>query len=428
MLWILKTIIHSLFRILFTLEYYGVENVPKKGAVVLAGNHPSYLDPLLISLPINRKIRFIAWDRLFKVPVLGFLLDFAGAFPVDITRRDAKAFEQAMAVLQQGDALGIFPEAGRSKGDGINEQVKTGAARFAINNVCPLVPITITGAHDAWPASRLMPLPRKITVKFHKPIVLDPAECDARKEDPEFAREITERWRDKVEQRLIPSIKVTDKLYQLFSRPAWPLRVFEIVPLGILLISLIAAVYTGYPKLPLILPVAVFYMYLLADIWFLPQGRIVKALRDLSTPILLFAWNGTLLKVVNYPTTGVDFLTLGLALGSMLIPFYYANYHDSQRFMRGMVLSYGLALTIALLYPAGYGLHAALFSFAVCYCLDRRPMHWYFTAGGVLVYAAIFGFFARPFTANLVYYVAIGLVVDLYMRLVKFTAHDGRSV
>ncbi|HNC47051.1 MAG TPA: lysophospholipid acyltransferase family protein, partial [Acidobacteriota bacterium] len=157
MLWILKNIIHALFRIIFTLEYYGVENVPASGPVVLAGNHPSYLDPLLISLPIRRQIRFIAWDRLFKVPGLGFLMRFAGAFPVDITRRDSKAFEQAMEVLKEGHALGIFPEAGRSQKPGMSENVKSGAARFAIYNQCPIVPITITGAQDAWPTSRLIP-------------------------------------------------------------------------------------------------------------------------------------------------------------------------------------------------------------------------------------------------------------------------------
>lgn len=424
MLWILKIIVHALFRILFTLEYYGVENVPAKGPVVLAGNHPSYLDPLLISLPIRRRIRFIAWDRLFKIPLLGALLRFAGAFPVDITRRDSKAFDQAMEVLQSGEVLGIFPEAGRSQQKGMSETVKTGAARFAINNVCPLVPITITGAQDAWPTSRVLPLPRKITVKYHKPILLDPEECTRRRDDVEFAHEVTDEWRKRIEQRLIPSLKVSDKLYQLFSRPAWPLRVFEIVPLGVLFIAL----FSGVSKLALMLPVAFYYAYLLADIWFIPQGRIPKALRDLSTPILFMVWHPTLAQSVNYPTTGVDFLTLGVAIGTLAVPFYYANYHDSQRFMRGLVLSYGLSMVLELLKPAGYGLHTALFTFTLAYCLDRRPMHWYFTILGISVYMTLFAAFTRPLPFNLVYYVVVGIIVEVYLRLIKFTAHDGRTV
>ncbi|MBI4752214.1 MAG: 1-acyl-sn-glycerol-3-phosphate acyltransferase [Acidobacteria bacterium] len=424
MLWILKNIIHALFRIIFTLEYYGVENVPVSGPVVLAGNHPSYLDPLLMSLPIKRQIRFIAWDRLFKIPGLGFLMRFAGAFPVDITRRDSKAFEQAMEVLKEGHALGIFPEAGRSQKPGMSENVKSGAARFAIYNQCPIVPITITGAQDAWPTSRLIPLPRKITVKYHKPIIPDPERCLSHRDDAEFAREVMDQWRDQIEQRLLPSLKVSDKLYQLFARPAWPLRTYEIVPLGVLLIGF----FSGVPRWEVFLPALVYYFYLLADIWFLPQGRIVKAIRDLSTPFLFFAWHPTLMKVVFYPHTGVAFAALAAAILSTLVPFYYARYHDSQRYMRGLVLTYGLAMVLELFYPAGYGLHAALFSFIIVYCVDRQPMHWYFTAAGVAVYAALFGWFAQPLPVTLAYYAGLGPVVDVYMRLMKFTTHDGRQV
>src|SRR3954454_10264033 len=61
----LTTLTHAVFRLLFTLEYYGEENVPDRGAVIVAGNHPSYLDPVLLSLPLDRQVFFMAWDRLF---------------------------------------------------------------------------------------------------------------------------------------------------------------------------------------------------------------------------------------------------------------------------------------------------------------------------------------------------------------------------
>ena len=76
------TLLHAVFRLLFTLEYYGEENVPERGPVIIAGNHPSYLDPVLVTLPLERRVFFMAWDRLFKVPVLGALMRGFGAFPV----------------------------------------------------------------------------------------------------------------------------------------------------------------------------------------------------------------------------------------------------------------------------------------------------------------------------------------------------------
>jgi 1-acyl-sn-glycerol-3-phosphate acyltransferase len=433
MLWTIKTILHAIFRIVFTLEYQGVENVPPTGAVVLAGNHPSYLDPMLISLPIRREIRFIAWDKLFKVPILGSLLRFFGAFPVDVTRRDARAFEQSMDVLRAGYALGIFPEAGRSKQGRMNELLKTGAARFAIHNACPLVPITITGAYDAWPASRPLPLPRKITVKYHPPIILDAEECARRRDDPNFALEVTERLRVAVEQRLLPSLKVTEKLYELFARPAWPLRIYEMVPFVALLVAL---VWGNAPKPALVLPPIAYYAYLLADLWAIPQGRITKALRDLATPLLLVAWHPTLLRGFLAPTAleafnYVHFTLLALVCATILFPFYYASYYDCQRFMRGVVLTYCATTLLERFSPetSGYGFHVALLTFAITYGADRRPLHWPFIVAGSALYLGMFArLAAHPWRTDLLVYALAGATVDVYMRAVKFTAHDGRTV
>ena len=160
MIKILKILFHMFFRLFFTLEYYGEENIPKTGPAVLAGNHPSYLDPIFIYIAAARPVRFLAWDKLFAVPVLGWLVKSFGAIPVNVTKRDSNAFEQAMKVLGEGDLLGIFPEAGRSKQGVIEESLKTGAARLAIFNKCPLVPITITGAE--------IPLIKRMVVAWRK--------------------------------------------------------------------------------------------------------------------------------------------------------------------------------------------------------------------------------------------------------------------
>ena len=96
MLNFIKLLAFPIFKILFAVEHYGIENVPQEGAVILAGNHPSYLDPLLVALPIKRVIRFMAWDALFKVPLLGLIIRTLGASPVDIRKgKGESAFQEA---------------------------------------------------------------------------------------------------------------------------------------------------------------------------------------------------------------------------------------------------------------------------------------------------------------------------------------------
>src|ERR1044071_5745915 len=149
MLNFIKFLAFPIFKILFAVEHHGVENIPKEGAVILAGNHPSYLDPLLVALPVKRVIRYMAWDALFKVPLLGLIIRMLGAFPVDIRKgKGESAFHEACRVLRNGDALGIFPEGQRSA-DGPMGQLKTGAARLAIETGAPIVPVSIGGAFRA---------------------------------------------------------------------------------------------------------------------------------------------------------------------------------------------------------------------------------------------------------------------------------------
>jgi len=68
---LLKPLIEALFRILFSYDCLGEEKLPRSGGAVVAANHPSYLDPILLSLQAERPIRFMAWDALFKVRLSG---------------------------------------------------------------------------------------------------------------------------------------------------------------------------------------------------------------------------------------------------------------------------------------------------------------------------------------------------------------------
>jgi 1-acyl-sn-glycerol-3-phosphate acyltransferase len=164
---VLQPPLTALFRVLFTYECAGEELLPE-GAGVIASNHPSYLDPILLSLEVERPIHFMAWDALFRVPLLGGLMRSFGAFPVDVRPgKGREAYERAKALVQAGQLVGIFPEGKRSRAGWMEERLREGAARLAWETGAPLVPATITGAFRAWPHFQTLPRPARIRVRFH---------------------------------------------------------------------------------------------------------------------------------------------------------------------------------------------------------------------------------------------------------------------
>jgi 1-acyl-sn-glycerol-3-phosphate acyltransferase len=406
----LATVVHALLRVLFTLEYTGRETVPEGGPVVVAGNHPSYLDPLLIGVGMHRRVFFMAWDQLFRVPVLGGLLRAFGAFPVRLGTKDPNAFNAALDVLESGRVLGIFPEAGRTKLGPMNP-LKTGAARLAIESGAAIVPVTITGAFDAWPSSRMLPVLRKITVKYHAPIVLDPAEVSARRDDRAFHEEVTERIRRTIERK-----------NRVFAAPASPVRGYELSPL----LAALAGVALAGPAWLVWLGLA-HLAYVLADIWWVPQSRITKAVRDLVTPVAAFALGPELARVAGLPVP--EWVSLGLVALGIAFAYNWANYYKAQRYARGALVAYFVAFALGMRFPHAFAPHLAFATFAALYSVAWRPLFWPFCATAAALYAAGLawagGGAALPEAAA---HVALGALVVLYVKFVKFSAHDGRAV
>jgi len=152
---VITTLIEALFRVLFTYDCLGEENIPARGPAVVAANHPSYLDPVLLSLQVRRPIRFMAWDALFRVPLLGALIRTFGAFPVDTRRGQGReAYERAKALVLSGEVVGLFPEGQRSRTGWMEPHLREGAARLSWETGALLVPATIAGAYRACRTSR----------------------------------------------------------------------------------------------------------------------------------------------------------------------------------------------------------------------------------------------------------------------------------
>jgi 1-acyl-sn-glycerol-3-phosphate acyltransferase len=202
---ILRPFAWWLCRVMFKIEFRGVDNIPAEGACIITPNHVTYADPIWITVPVRRRIYYMAWDKPFEIPVLGWIMRWFGAFPVNLDSVDASAQKEAKEVLKNGRALVIFPEGGRSK-TGKLMPFKMGAFRFALAGGVPIVPVTIDGANKVWPVGRFLPRPGKITVTYHPPIEVDQLSEDTnRREMKQRARGLARQTHDVVASVLDPS-------------------------------------------------------------------------------------------------------------------------------------------------------------------------------------------------------------------------------
>jgi 1-acyl-sn-glycerol-3-phosphate acyltransferase len=158
--------VHALSRAYFGLRLRGTEHIPREGALVIVPNHQTYADPPLVTIPVRRPVYYMAWSRLFDIPVFSRFIRLLRAFPVDIDARDARATREAVRLLQRGAALMIFPE-GERTGDGRLQRFKPGAFRLAVAVKVPVLPVTIVGGDRSWPPGRLLPRPGRITITYH---------------------------------------------------------------------------------------------------------------------------------------------------------------------------------------------------------------------------------------------------------------------
>jgi len=147
----------------------GLENVPSTG-FVLAANHQSYLDPMVLFRYIRQHMRYLAKWELRKIPIFGQAIVWGGNICV---RRDGKsdqsAIEEAAGRIHQGTNVAFFAEGTRSF-DGKLKPFKKGAARVAISAQVPIVPVALAGVRDAWPRGKLRIRKAKATLVVGKPI------------------------------------------------------------------------------------------------------------------------------------------------------------------------------------------------------------------------------------------------------------------
>jgi 1-acyl-sn-glycerol-3-phosphate acyltransferase len=164
--WVL---VRGLARLMFRLEVHGEQNVPLEGALIVASNHLSLLDPPLIGCACPRELRYVAKAELFRVPMLGRLISRLGAFPVERGTADVGAIRTALQHLKAGHAVLIFIEGTRGTGEYLLPPTP-GATLLARQSGAPVLPTAIIGTHRAMPKGAKLPRLVKVQVAFGKPI------------------------------------------------------------------------------------------------------------------------------------------------------------------------------------------------------------------------------------------------------------------
>jgi 1-acyl-sn-glycerol-3-phosphate acyltransferase len=154
-------------RLFWRVEYKGIENIPPDTGIIMASNHQSYGDPVWLSLPIKRPIRYLAWSEAFSWPVVGNVIKRLGAWPLQIEGSDPAAIRRSLSWLRGGGVVVIFPEGGRGLPDGSMMRMKAGAVRMALEAEVPILPVTIRGASQVWPSNKRLPRPGKVEVVYH---------------------------------------------------------------------------------------------------------------------------------------------------------------------------------------------------------------------------------------------------------------------
>ncbi len=346
---------------------------------MVAANHPSYLDPVLLSLQVRRPIRFMAADFLFRVPLLGAFLRAFGAFPVDTRRgKGREAYATAKDLVRSGEVVGIFPEGRRSQTGWMESSLREGAARLAWETGVPLVPATITGAFRAWPHFQSLPKPARVRVRFHPPI--DPGPWRARSEEEALAG-LLAALRERVERSLRPGVKADLRTEALFRGPAPRPRAYEALPA---VAATVLGLACGHG--PLAIGAILYLLYLGADWRWWPQSRTRKWLRNGSPLLFGLGVLPAVADCLGAPSPAAPGALWSIVLGSAF-PYFYERTRTALAFIRGWVVTLAAEVVALALWPSGLGPHLALPLFAAGFAVGRRTVFWRYAAVALLVWA-----------------------------------------
>ncbi len=162
-------IVTGFIRLYTRMTIEGRENIPATGAFVLAPVHRSYVDTPIAGSVTKRRLHFMGKDTMWKIAPIGKIFTALGAFPVNRGSADREALKRAIAVLESGEPMVLFPEGERKEGP-IVQPLFDGAVYIAVKAGVPIVPVGIGGSQKVMPKKAKFVFPKKVHVIVGKPI------------------------------------------------------------------------------------------------------------------------------------------------------------------------------------------------------------------------------------------------------------------
>jgi 1-acyl-sn-glycerol-3-phosphate acyltransferase len=159
-----RPIVSPIIKFLWLRKIEGISHIPKKGAVILASNHVSFLDPFFLIAISKRRLYFLAKQQVYVNRFIKFIMNNTGQVKVDLGTKDKSyVFAAASQILGSGNILGIFPEGAMSK-NGITNRAYLGVAKIALENKTDIVPIAILNGHHIFPPHFKFPKFKKVGI------------------------------------------------------------------------------------------------------------------------------------------------------------------------------------------------------------------------------------------------------------------------
>jgi 1-acyl-sn-glycerol-3-phosphate acyltransferase len=203
----------ALYALYFRWRVFNPERVPQTGAVILAANHASFLDPPVIGAALRRPINYLARESLFRFPGIGALLRSWNSVPVDREGGGAAGLKAILNRLLAGGGIILFPEGTRTR-DGKLQPARSGIGLTVIKSTALVVPVRVFGSFEAFGRDHMFPLPRRLTVKFGVPLRFENLRAEAKHCSKARLKEIYQQIADEI-MAAIAKLEATEDVERL---------------------------------------------------------------------------------------------------------------------------------------------------------------------------------------------------------------------
>jgi 1-acyl-sn-glycerol-3-phosphate acyltransferase len=191
------TCFRLIYATYFRWRVFNPERVPLTGPVILAANHASFIDPPLVGSGLRRDINYLARESLFRFPGIGALLRSWNAVPVDRDGAGARGLKAILDRLRAGGAIILFPEGTRTL-DGKLQAARSGIGLTVIKSAAPVVPVRVFGTFEAFNRTMKFPRPRRVMVKYGRPLDFAVLRAEAKTCSKERLKEIYQEVADRI--------------------------------------------------------------------------------------------------------------------------------------------------------------------------------------------------------------------------------------